>query len=101
MSVQNPESLRDTRLLPTGDGKAHYIFDTIRNVYALYGFHQIETPAMENLSTLMGNTEKKATNCFQDFEFGRIHGATDAGRHQTNESAKLASQICEKASVTI
>ena len=34
--------------------KRNYIFNTIREVYALYGFRQIETPAMENLSTLMG-----------------------------------------------
>ena len=32
----------------------NYIFNTIRQVYALYGFQQIETPAMENLGTLMG-----------------------------------------------
>ena len=34
--------------------RRNYIFDTIRGVFALYGFQQIETPAMENLSTLMG-----------------------------------------------
>ena len=34
--------------------RRNYIFDTIKSVFALYGFQQIETPAMENLSTLMG-----------------------------------------------
>ena len=34
--------------------RRNYIFDTIRSVFALYGFQQIETPAMENISTLMG-----------------------------------------------
>ena len=34
--------------------KRNYIFNTIRSVYSLYGYRQIETPAMENLSTLMG-----------------------------------------------
>ena len=34
--------------------KRNYIFDTIRSVFYRYGFKQIETPAMENLSTLMG-----------------------------------------------
>ncbi len=43
-----------SRLRSGGDGPRNYIFDTIRSVYALYGFQQIETPAMENLSTLMG-----------------------------------------------
>src|SRR5512144_431345 len=34
--------------------KRNYIFDTIRNVFELYGFQPLETPAMENLETLMG-----------------------------------------------
>ena len=34
--------------------KRNYIFNTVRSVFELYGFRQIETPAMENLSTLMG-----------------------------------------------
>ena len=40
--------------------RRNYIFDTIRSVFRLYGFNQIETPAMENLSTLMA---KRATSC--------------------------------------
>src|SRR6187401_2038631 len=34
--------------------KRNYIFDTIRNVFELYGFQPLETPAMENIETLMG-----------------------------------------------
>jgi histidyl-tRNA synthetase len=47
-----PKGTRD--FSPDEMAKRNYIFDTIREVYKLYGFRQIETPAMENLSTLMG-----------------------------------------------
>ena len=47
-----PKGTRD--FSPVEMAKRNYIFDTIREVYKLYGFRQIETPAMENLSTLMG-----------------------------------------------
>ena len=44
-----PKGTRD--FSPAEMAKRNYIFNTIREVYALYGFQQIETPAMENLST--------------------------------------------------
>ena len=47
-----PKGTRD--FSPVEMAKRNYIFNTIRDVYALYGFQQIETPSMENLSTLMG-----------------------------------------------
>ena len=47
-----PKGMRD--FSPEEMAKRNYIFDTIRQVYALYGFRQIETPAMETLQTLMG-----------------------------------------------
>lgn len=47
-----PKGTRD--FSPVEMAKRNYIFDTIRDVYHLYGFQQIETPAMETLSTLMG-----------------------------------------------
>ena len=47
-----PKGTRD--FSPVEMAKRNYIFDTIRSVYALYGFQQIETPAMETLHTLMG-----------------------------------------------
>ena len=55
MAVQKPGIPKGTRdFSPLEMAKRNYIFNTIRSVYALYGFKQIETPAMENLSTLMG-----------------------------------------------
>ena len=47
-----PKGTRDFG--PVEMAKRNYIFDTIKEVYALYGFQQIETPAMETLQTLMG-----------------------------------------------
>ena len=47
-----PKGTRD--FSPVEMAKRNYIFDTIRNVYSLYGFQQVETPAMETLQTLMG-----------------------------------------------
>ncbi len=52
MKPSIPKGTRD--FSPVEMAKRNYIFNTIREVYALYGFQQIETPAMENLSTLMG-----------------------------------------------
>ncbi|MDD6750265.1 MAG: ATP phosphoribosyltransferase regulatory subunit, partial [bacterium] len=53
--MQKPSIPKGTRdFSPVEMAKRNYIFNTIREVYHLYGFQQIETPAMENLSTLMG-----------------------------------------------
>ncbi|MDR0349808.1 MAG: histidine--tRNA ligase [Tannerella sp.] len=53
--AQKPSIPKGTRdFSPAEMAKRNYIFDTIRDVYHLYGFQQIETPAMENLSTLTG-----------------------------------------------
>ena len=47
-----PKGTRD--FLPIETTRRNYIFDTIRNVFKMYGYASIETPAMENLSTLLG-----------------------------------------------
>ena len=53
--MQKPSIPKGTRdFSPEEMAKRNYIFNTIREVFHLYGFQQIETPAMENLSTLMG-----------------------------------------------
>ena len=53
--AQKPSIPRGTRdFSPIEMAKRNYIFNTIKEVFLLYGFQQIETPAMENLSTLMG-----------------------------------------------
>ena len=52
MKPSIPKGTRD--FSPLEMAKRNYIFDTIKQVYQLYGFQQIETPAMETLGTLMG-----------------------------------------------
>ena len=55
-----PKGTRD--FSPVEMAKRNYIFNTIRDVFHLFGYQQIETPSMENLSTLMGNMEMKGIN---------------------------------------
>ena len=53
--AQKPSIPKGTRdFSPVEMSRRNYIFDTIKSVFQLYGFQQIETPSMENLSTLMG-----------------------------------------------
>ncbi len=55
MSVQKPSIPKGTRDFGQIEmARRNYIFDTIRSVFRAYGYQQIETPAMENLSTLLG-----------------------------------------------
>lgn len=55
MNIQKPGIPKGTRDFgPIEMARRNYIFSTIRSVFALYGFQQIETPSMENMSTLMG-----------------------------------------------
>lgn len=74
-----------------------YIFDTIRSVYALYGFRKIETPAMENLSTLMGKYGEEGDKLlFKILNSGDFLRGVDAGELAGEGSPKLAAQLCEK-----
>ena len=60
-----PKGTRD--FSPIEMARRNYIFDTIRKAFHLFGFQQIETPAMENLSTLMGNMAKRETNYYSRY----------------------------------
>ena len=74
-----------------------YIFDTIRSVYALYGFRKIETPAMENLSTLMGKYGEEGDKLlFKILNSGDFLRGVDAGELAGEGSPKLAARLCEK-----
>ena len=98
MSVQKPGIPKGTRdFSPLEMAKRNYIFDTIRNVYALYGFHQIETPAMENLSTLMGKYGEEGDKLlFKILNSGEFMGPLMPEDIKQMSPQKLASQICEK-----
>lgn len=90
-----PKGTRD--FSPIEMAKRNYIFDTISEVYKLYGFRQIETPAMENLSTLMGKYGEEGDkllfkilnsgDCLKDF--------SDEELLERN-STRFAAKACEK-----
>ena len=90
-----PKGTRD--FSPIEMAKRNYIFNTIREVYHLYGFHQIETPAMENLSTLMGKYGEEG-----DKLLFRIQNSGDCFRGITDEELlsrdvqHLSAKFCEK-----
>ena len=90
-----PKGTRD--FSPEEMAKRNYIFQTIREVYALYGFQQIETPAMENLSTLMGKYGEEG-----DKLLFKILNSGDFLSKVTDEELKernvphLAARLCEK-----
>jgi histidyl-tRNA synthetase len=90
-----PKGTRD--FSPIEMAKRNYIFDTIREVYHLYGFHQIETPAMEMLSTLMGKYGEEG-----DKLLFKIQNSGDYFRGLTDEellsrdASHLACKFCEK-----
>ena len=94
-NVSIPKGTRD--FSPVEMAKRNYIFNTIKEVYALYGFQQIETPAMENLSTLMGKYGEEG-----DKLLFKIQNSGDYFKGLTDEellsrnAAKLASKFCEK-----
>ncbi len=95
MKPSIPKGTRD--FSPLEMAKRNYIFDTIRSVYALYGFQQIETPAMENLSTLMGKYGEEGDKLlFKILNSGDfLRGVSDDDIHQKSTN-QLAAQLCEK-----
>lgn len=98
MSAQKPSIPKGTRdFSPVEMAKRNYIFDTIRNVYALYGFKQIETPAMENLSTLMGKYGDEGDKLlFKILNSGNFLGNLLPKDMQAMSTPQLANYLCEK-----
>ena len=96
--AQKPSIPKGTRDFgPIEMAKRNYIFDTIKQVYALYGFQQIETPAMETLQTLMGKYGEEGDKLlFKVLNSGdylsKLSDEELAGRN----SLRLASKLCEK-----
>ena len=77
--------------------RRNYIFNTIREVYALYGFRQIETPAMENLSTLMGKYGKEGDKLlFKILNSGNFSAEVSPEEYTQKSAAQLAARFCEK-----
>ena len=90
-----PKGTRD--FSPVEMAKRNYIFDTIRKVYALYGVQQIETPAMENLSTLMGKYGEEGDKLlFKILNSGNFLSGVNTADFSAENTNKLAAELCEK-----
>ena len=90
-----PKGTRD--FSPAEMAKRNYIFDTIKDVYALYGYQQIETPSMETLQTLMGKYGEEGDKLlFKILNSGDFIGKVPANEFISDNVLKLAAKICEK-----
>ncbi|MDD6199262.1 MAG: histidine--tRNA ligase [Prevotella sp.] len=90
-----PKGTRD--FSPVEMAKRNYIFDTIREVYALYGFQQIETPAMETLSTLMGKYGEEGDKLlFKVLNSGDYLAKLSDDQLLQRNPLHLATKLCEK-----
>ena len=90
-----PKGTRD--FSPIEMAKRNYIFDTIRSVYALYGFQQIETPAMETLQTLMGKYGEEGDKLlFKVLNSGDYISKIGDEELLQRNSLHLATKLCEK-----
>ena len=96
--AQKPSIPKGTRdFSPVEMAKRNYIFDTIRDVYALYGFQQIETPAMETLQTLMGKYGEEGDKLlFKILNSGDFMSKVAPEEVNAQNPLRLAARICEK-----
>ncbi len=95
MKPSIPKGTRD--FSPAEMARRNYIFNTIRDVFALYGYNPIETPAMENLSTLMGKYGEEGDKLlFKILNSGDFLRGADRTLIESGDTARLAPQLCEK-----
>ena len=95
MKPSIPKGTRD--FSPMEMAKRNYIFDTIRSVYQLYGFQQIETPAMETLGTLMGKYGEEGDKLlFKVLNSGDFLNKVSDEELQERNALHLAAKLCEK-----
>ncbi len=91
-----PKGTRD--FSPAEMAKRNYIFDTIKSVFRKYGYQQIETPAMENLSTLMGKYGDEGDKLiFKILNSGDYLAKVNPEKLSTHNSQTITSEISEKA----
>jgi len=98
MANNNPSIPKGTRDFgPKEMAKRNYIFNTIKDVYALYGFQQIETPAMETLHTLLGKYGDEGDKLlFKVLNSGDYFKGITDDELQTRDTLKLQTKLCEK-----
>lgn len=96
--AQKPSIPKGTRdFSPAEMGRRNYIFDTIRQVFKLHGYRPIETPAMENLSTLMGKYGEEGDKLlFRILNSGEYLRGVDHSLVENEDYPRLTSKICEK-----
>ena len=96
--AQKPSIPKGTRDFgPSEMAKRNYIFDTIKQVYQLYGFQQIETPAMETLGTLMGKYGEEGDKLlFKVLNSGDFLTKVSDEELQERNALHLAAKLCEK-----
>ena len=96
--AQKPSIPKGTRdFSPMEMAKRNYIFDTIRSVYQLYGFQQIETPAMETLGTLLGKYGEEGDKLlFKVLNSGDFLNKVSDEELQERNALHLAAKLCEK-----
>ena len=96
--AQKPSIPKGTRdFSPMEMAKRNYIFDTIKQVYQLYGFQQIETPAMETLGTLMGKYGEEGDKLlFKVLNSGDYLNKVSDEELQERKALHLAAKLCEK-----
>lgn len=91
----NPKGTRD--FSPLEMARRNYIFDTIREAFRLFGFHQIETPAMENLSTLMGKYGEEGDKLlFKILNSGDFLKGVDRELIENGDTTRLAAKLCDR-----
>ena len=96
--TQKPSIPKGTRDFgPSEMARRNYIFDTIKQVYQLYGFQQIETPAMETLGTLMGKYGEEGDKLlFKVLNSGDFLSKVSDEELQERNALHLAAKLCEK-----
>lgn len=96
--AQKPSIPKGTRDFGTREmARRNYIFSTIKSVFALYGFQQIETPAMENLSTLMGKYGEEGDKLlFKILNSGDWKAGLDGEKLQNESIGRLTNMVSEK-----
>lgn len=96
--AQKPSIPKGTRdFSPVEMAKRNYIFNTIKDVFLLYGFQQIETPSMENLSTLMGKYGEEGDKLlFKILNSGDFLRDASDEMLQNRDCLHLTNKLCEK-----
>ncbi len=96
--AQKPSTPKGTRDFSTLEmARRNYIFDTIRSVFRLFGYRQIETPALENLSNLMGKYGEEGDKLlFKVLNSGDFLAKVDASLLENRDSLHTAPRICDR-----